>query len=301
MKRAMRLAMTAMVSASIVTVGNAQPQSPSQPRAAADSSDRSQDFDDAVRRYRTKELPKIVGGVAALDGEFPWQVSLGVAWIADPARAHFCGGTIYNARWIITAGHCVGGLQSEQITVSYGANMLAPAIRRENIDRIIRHPSYRWHPGYIENDIALLRLRDPLVLDARAQPLQTLAQGEDQPLVHNRSELVVTGWGATQQGGRPVADLRKVSVKFIDRAHCASITSYGPIIDANMLCAGVDVGGKDSCQGDSGGPLIWRRPDGSVRLAGVVSFGEGCAQVLKWGVYARVANFRDWIVQNTAN
>jgi secreted trypsin-like serine protease len=61
-----------------------------------------------------------------------------------------------------------------------------------------------------------------------------------------------------------------------------------------MMCAGRREGGVDSCQGDSGGPLVWKTPDGPV-LVGIVSFGDGCARKLKYGVYTRLANYRDWI------
>jgi secreted trypsin-like serine protease len=56
-----------------------------------------------------------------------------------------------------------------------------------------------------------------------------------------------------------------------------------------MLCAGYPQGGTDTCQGDSGGPLLVRALDGSARLVGATSFGDGCAQPGKPGVYARVA------------
>ena len=52
--------------------------------------------------------------------------------------------------------------------------------------------------------------------------------------------------------------------------------------------------GKDSCQGDSGGPLTVKTSDQHY-LAGVVSFGYGCAADGLPGVYAEVAKLRRWV------
>lgn len=268
-------------------------------RSSGDAGDPSLEYDEALRRYYNEAGDdKIFGGTPADRGEFPWQVSLGVSWVADTGLAHFCGGTIYRAQWIITAGHCVGGRTAEQIAVAYGSNILGIGNKRVNVAKIIRHKNYRWHPDYIENDIALLKLRDPIPLGTTAKAVQLLTDDEAAALVHNRTELVVTGWGRTQIDGGNVVNLRKVKVKFMGREQCSSPLSYGSRIDGGMLCAGVDAGGKDTCKGDSGGPLVWRSREGGERLAGVVSFGEGCAQVLKWGVYARVPTYADWVVQN---
>lgn len=44
---------------------------------------------------------RVVGGQNADKGEFPWLVSI------TRRGGHFCGGTIINNRFILTAGHCL--------------------------------------------------------------------------------------------------------------------------------------------------------------------------------------------------
>ena len=69
-----------------------------------------------------------------------------------------------------------------------------------------------------------------------------------------------------------------------------------------MFCAGNEKGGIDSCQGDSGGPLVV--PHTNIygkkiyELAGIVSWGIGCARAGLPGVYTQVSNYIDWIEVN---
>jgi secreted trypsin-like serine protease len=106
--------------------------------------------------------------------------------------------------------------------------------------------------------------------------------------------LEVTGWGATREGGDTSNDLLMAKVPYADRAACNAADAYNGRITEGMICAGFKEGGVDSCQGDSGGPLVWRTQDGPF-LVGVVSYGEGCARRLRYGVYTRVSAYRAWI------
>ena len=69
-----------------------------------------------------------------------------------------------------------------------------------------------------------------------------------------------------------------------------------------MFCAGHYNGTLgDACQGDSGGPLAIENSltlsDDDVRwvLAGIISWGDGCGRIGKYGVYTRVSKFAGWI------
>ena len=102
-----------------------------------------------------------------------------------------------------------------------------------------------------------------------------------------------------QRAGADRTDLLKASVPYTDTSTCNEAAAYNGRIGPGMMCAGFKEGGVNSCQGDSGGPLVWRTAEGPV-LVGIVSFGEGCARKLKYGVYTRVSAFGDWIDRVTA-
>ena len=62
----------------------------------------------ASKAERHLNWNRIVGGTEATPGEFPYQISF--QKIGFDKSWHYCGGSIYNEYWIITAGHCVEGL-----------------------------------------------------------------------------------------------------------------------------------------------------------------------------------------------
>jgi len=247
-------------------------------------------YAEAVARYEKKQSPKVVGGKVALDGAHPWQVSLGVASIADPYWAHFCGGSIYSSTWIVTAAHCAVH-KPEEITVMAGTNRLVTSGQRLRVKRIVVNPAYNKRTK--DSDIALLELASPLVLGDRVKFLPVATRDQETPALNN-GPLVVTGWGATQQDGDAVRELRYLETPYVESAECNRSLAYDGRITSNMLCAGYSIGGKDSCQGDSGGPLSATIGPSTFQV-GVVSWGDGCAIPNRVGVYTRIANYNSWI------
>ena len=90
--------------------------------------------------------------------------------------------------------------------------------------------------------------------------------------------------------------MQYVQVPAITNSQCNN--AYGGSITDAMICAGYPgVGGKDACQGDSGGPFVCN-DNGKAIIAGVVSWGNGCALPNFPGVYARTTHVLDWIKSN---
>jgi trypsin len=225
---------------------------------------------------------RVVGGESTDIKQHPWQVAL---TIGDS----FCGGSIVAQKWVLTAAHCVTPFPKlSKVKAKAGATDYTRGGIWTEIEQIVVHENY--NPSTNENDLALVKLKTPTA--GRVIPLATAALP-----VPNGQPLEVTGWGRTMEGGAPATGLLKASVPYVDNAACN--VAYEGSIKPGMLCAGYREGGVDACQGDSGGPLVWRTTDGPV-LVGVVSFGEGCARKLKYGVYTRISAYRDWIDRTIA-
>ncbi|CAH0723565.1 unnamed protein product, partial [Brenthis ino] len=251
---------------------------------------------------------RIVGGYETKKLEIPWIVVL-----LYNGR-FYCGGSVINDLYVLTAAHCTSGFRKEKMTVRFLEHDRSTDNETKTIDRkvssIIRHQ--RYNPGTYDNDIAILKLAERIdfstALKKRVRDYETENEKDvgvrpvclpTAGLSYNNHTAVVAGWGTTEEGGSVSNVLREVSVPIISNAECRE-TAYKQRITENMLCAGENEGGHDACQGDSGGPLnVLNTKTEKYQLVGIVSWGEGCARPDRPGVYARVNRYLTWIKSNT--
>lgn len=241
---------------------------------------------------------RIVGGSEANRHEMPFIVSL------TRRGGHFCGATILNERWLLTAAHCIcnglnqfmkphhiSGIVGLHSISEYQKNQFTSNSVEIDFQRIVVHDGYSCTK--IQDDIALLQMAKPLSLGSNVKPVCLASKS-----FLDNSLAVVSGWGWTNEdlseGIRSDA-LRKASVQIWNNKECESSfhehgrTDY-KILDTQM-CAGFKNGGVDSCWADSGGPLV----SNENFLVGVVSTGIGCARPGLPGIYTRVSNYINWI------
>ncbi|XP_073998303.1 serine proteinase stubble isoform X2 [Rhodnius prolixus] len=242
---------------------------------------------------------RIVGGRNAQFGVWPWQVSVRRTSFFGFTSTHRCGGALINDRWIATAGHCVDDLLTSQIRIRVGeydfSSVQEPyPFAERGVARKVVHPKYNFFT--YEYDLALVRLDQALEFQPHIAPI--CLPGSDDLLIGENA--TVTGWGRLSDGGTLPSVLQEVTVPILSNDKCKNMflrAGRHEFFPEIFMCAGFDDGGRDACQGDSGGPLQVRGKDGRYFLAGIISWGIGCAEANLPGVCTRISKFVPWILQ----
>ncbi|XP_030756105.1 venom protease-like [Sitophilus oryzae] len=242
--------------------------------------------------------PKIVGGINAHLGDFPWMVALGFKNTRNPQQPRWlCGGTLITKNHVLTAAHCV---RDDLYLARVGEiNLYKDDDGAHPVDIPIAKRIV--HEGYAQNrylfDIAILVLSRNIDGIENTGPICLPWESDLRTMSYLNHHLYITGWGSTIHRGPTTDVLQVTNVPIIENSRCKE--QYTGLSDINdtVLCAGV--GKKDACGGDSGGPLMYgkKTDDNEIGfyLVGVISYGSGCANPNYAGVYARVTFFIDWI------
>lgn len=243
---------------------------------------------------------RIVGGFdVGGPGEYPWIVSLFYR------NRFFCGGSLISPQFVLTAAHCVDmfGAETPDVHLSrYDINQDftndAPNSRIVSVETIHLHPDFDGRT--FDFDVALIELSeavddiDPVELASGIDDDGFATDAED------GAEATVIGWGALSEGGNMADVLQEATVPIWSNQRCQEAFCPGSSscadITPQMICAGLEEGGRDACQGDSGGPLLL---SGTNVQLGVVSWGVGCARPGTPGVYASIPVLKDWILSYT--
>jgi len=239
---------------------------------------------------------RIVNGDNAQLNAYPFMTSLYNKNADSLSNGHSCGSSFIGGRYVLTASHCVDGANAEDLAVWIGGHDLTKSEQGKSVDvaQIYMHEEYGVG-GDTNNDMAILELVSEV---SNATPIKLITE-EIFNQIKSGDEFTVMGWGALEEGGQSPSILQEVKVPYITHEQCNATDWYNGDITQQMICAGYEEGNKDSCQGDSGGPLVYKHENELYQL-GVVSWGDGCANAKKPGVYANVIKFLDWVKQKRA-
>lgn len=252
-----------------------------------------------------EEVGRIVHGQEVQPGERAYQVSIQLNFgdrLADSSKmTHFCGGALLSDRWVITAAHCMKGQEAKNLKVVSGTIDITDTTSLKN--KVLRIVRSDYNDINKKNDFALLELDldSPDNLDRVTNHVKKNVSLCPETFEPEGTDCTVSGWGHLKSKGSSVPSvLREVSVRVLHGETCAKMLKRYPwdSSDRTMLCAGGE--DKDACQGDSGGPMVCKTNDeeGSECLAGVVSWGVGCATEGIPGVYTNIRHYLDWIEEH---
>lgn len=226
---------------------------------------------------------RIVGGGPAEMGTWPFIVRLKFG------RNYLCGGSLIDGDTVLTAAHCCHGQRASGFEVFINDHFVFDdndGQYKTTVKSLHYHKSFSW--ATFKNDVCILKLKDDVshIINGLFPCMPPSDFDFDAGSV-----CYVAGWGLTAETASLSPVLKSVDVEIFEDKRCEEMQAHSA---KEMICAGRFGGGKDACQGDSGGPLICEH-HGRVILAGVTSWGIGCARAEHPGEWAKVSNYIDWI------
>ncbi len=237
--------------------------------------------------------PRVVGGAPSPVGKWPDAV-----YVTSNGGA--CTGTLIHPKWVLTAAHCIGGLNEAllnavDISVRFESDASLGGAERMRIVREVAFDQSWQRSGGV--DIALVELERP------SEKVKPRIIGRDcitEDFLVDGADVTIVGWGVTQGNGTGNTDVQMEGVSQVQTADC-SVGSVNGIVTGCQTPGGeIGAGGNgvDACFGDSGGPLYLTTPTGTYVVGATsrsyqgVPFSQPCEF---GGIWSRPDYVMDWI------
>ncbi|XP_002026422.2 serine protease 1 [Drosophila persimilis] len=232
---------------------------------------------------------RITNGQAASEGQFPYQVGLS---FGSSSGSWWCGGSIIDNSWVLTAAHCTSG--ASDVTIYYGATVRTNAKLTQTVSSsgFVQHASY--NSVVLRNDISLIKT--PAVSFTSAINKVALPSIASSYSTYAGDTAIASGWGKDSDAATSVTNTLQYSdFTVVTNAVCAN--TYGSLIITGSVICIATPNKISTCNGDSGGPLVQKSTN---ILIGVTSFvsSAGCESGAPAG-FSRVTSFLDWIQSNS--
>jgi len=230
---------------------------------------------------------RIVGGKDAAHGSYPWMARIGYESLETGDVEFFCGATVINHKYILTAAHCTEEFDKSEYRIStirlgeYNAltdedctpesDPLVNCSRAVDfqVEKTIHHPGYNFENK--THDIELIRVRGfipydtpfvkpvclPFIKEYRIENNGFIKEDTKENQNQFKGKLgTATGWGRVKWNKVDGSDiLQEVQLPIVSNEECQRNYSTKIRLWDKQMCAGGMVD-EDSCGGDSGGPLV---------------------------------------------
>ena len=241
-------------------------------------------------------IKSIVSDEVAPPHAWPWQAVV-YAEKQGTNLTTFCGGSLINHRYILSAAHCLKGHEAKDVRIGLGVYNLTSAKRKDihRVNKIIVHPKY--DEKTLRNDISLIKLEKRVDFSKTIAPI-CLADNSMSKINLDNVPAVLTGWGSTNTKGPGSQLLKQGVISIVHKTKCREAydnkAGEGVVTTLN-ICAGLEKGKKNEkgkkdeksrCYADPGGPLSVKFEESWTQV-GIVSWGanKGCAIARKFALF----------------